>query len=201
MVATIGIRVLAGGNYDDIMNTLDISKGGFCHSRNKFMKASVGCKWLDMSPPPAAPEEWEQKREGFSKKSANQAHEGCTGASDVFFQPTQRPTMKESDGNPRARCLGHCQSHGLNCQATCNSRLRFLLFAVVTPGQANDAVAHEATGLHETIAKLPSRLRAAGDAACVLTEHLLVPFTGSCRCDPNKDSCNFCLSQLRIKSK
>jgi hypothetical protein len=39
----------------------------------------------------------------------------------------------------------------------------------------------------------------AGDAAYVLTEHLLVPFTGSCKEDADKDSYNFYLSQLRIR--
>jgi hypothetical protein len=67
------------------------------------------------------------------------------------------------------------------------------------PGQTNDAVAHEETCLKEIIDKLPSGLYIAGDAAYILTEHLLVPFTGSCRLDPNKDSFTFYLSQLRIQ--
>ncbi len=47
-----------------------------------------------------------------------------------------------------------------------------LIFA---PGQTNDAVACKATGLHEIIDKLPSGLFIAGDAAYMLTEHLLFP--------------------------
>jgi hypothetical protein len=81
----------------------------------------------------------------------------------------------------------------------CDARLRFHLFAVVAPGQTNDAVAYEATGLHDIIDKFPSGLYIVGDAAYVLTEHLLVPFTGSCRQDADKDSYNFFLSQLRIR--
>ena len=47
MLAAIGIIVLAGGNYDDdIINTFGISKSGFYHSRNKFLKAILGCVWL-----------------------------------------------------------------------------------------------------------------------------------------------------------
>ena len=42
MVAAIGIRVFAGGNYDDIMNTYGVSKSGYCHSRNRFLKALLG---------------------------------------------------------------------------------------------------------------------------------------------------------------
>jgi hypothetical protein len=81
----------------------------------------------------------------------------------------------------------------------CDARLRFHLFTVIASGQTNNAVAYKATGLHETIDKLPSGLYVAGDAAYMLTEHLLVPFTRSCREDPGKDSYNFYLSQLRIR--
>jgi hypothetical protein len=82
-----------------------------------------------------------------------------------------------------------------------DSQLRFLLFTVIAPGQTNDAVAYEETCLHEIIDNLPSGLYVAGDAAYILTEHLLVPFTGSCRQDPNKGSFKFYLSQLRIQIK
>jgi hypothetical protein len=81
----------------------------------------------------------------------------------------------------------------------CDSLLRFLFFTFIASGQTNNAVAYEETGLHDIIDMLPSGLYVAGNAAYVLTKHLLVPFTGSCRQDPNKDSYNFYLSQLRIQ--
>jgi hypothetical protein len=40
MVAAIGIRVLASGNYDVIMNTFGISKAGFYYTRNKLIVPS-----------------------------------------------------------------------------------------------------------------------------------------------------------------
>lgn len=198
IVLAIGIRVLAGGNYDDIMNTFGISKSGFYHSRRKFLNAILDCNALDIGLP-TTPEEWEKTRKGFAAKSANQVLKGCVGAIDGFFQPTACPSMKESEGFPRSYYSGHYQSYGINCQAMCDARLRFHLFAVVAPGQTNDAVAYEATGLHDIIDKFPSGLYIVGDAAYVLTEHLLVPFTGSCRQDADKDSYNFFLSQLRIR--
>jgi hypothetical protein len=36
MIAAIGIRVLAGGNYDNIMNTFGISKAGFYWTRTNL---------------------------------------------------------------------------------------------------------------------------------------------------------------------
>jgi hypothetical protein len=43
MILGIGIRVLAGSNYDHIMNTFGISKSGFYYSRNKFLNAVRSC--------------------------------------------------------------------------------------------------------------------------------------------------------------
>jgi hypothetical protein len=87
----------------------------------------------------------------------------------------------------------------LNCQAICDSKLRFLFFAVIAPGQTNDAVAYELTNLRDVIEKFAPGAFIAGDAAYLLTEHLLVPYTGTDKQNPDKDSYNFYLSQLRIR--
>jgi hypothetical protein len=77
--------------------------------------------------------------------------------------------------------------------------LRLLFFSIiVVSGQTNDAVGYEQTLLHEIIKKFPYWAFIAGDAAYILTEHMLVPLTGSCKQDPDKDSYNFYLSQLEI---
>jgi hypothetical protein len=69
MIVGIGIRVLAGGNYDDIMNTFGISKSGFFYSqRKKFLNAVLSCESLAISLP-TLPEEWEKIRKGFAAKS------------------------------------------------------------------------------------------------------------------------------------
>jgi hypothetical protein len=139
MVAAIGIRVLAGGNYDDIMNTFGISKAGFYYTRNKFINAVLTCPFLDICLP-TTPVEWEKTREGFALESANEVVKGCVGAIDEFFQPAICPTRKESEGFPRAYYSGHYQSYGLNCQAMCDASLQFHLFTVIAPGQTNDAI-------------------------------------------------------------
>jgi hypothetical protein len=168
--------------------------------RNKFISAVLTCNSFYMCLPTLTPSvEWEKMRKGFASKSANEVLKRCVGAIDRFSQPAICPTKKESEGFPRAYYSGHYQSYGLDCQAMCDASLRFHLFNVIAPGQTNDAVTYEATGLHETINKLPSGLYVAGNAADMLTtEHLLVPFAGSCREDPDTDSYNFYLSQQRI---
>ncbi len=106
MVAAIGIRVLAGGNYDDIMNTFGISKASFYWTRNKFINAVLTCNSLAIGLP-TTPVEWENTRKGFALKSVNQVLKGCGGAIDGFFQPTICPTLKQSDGFPRSYYSGH----------------------------------------------------------------------------------------------
>ena len=106
MIVAIGIRVLAGGNYDDIMNTFGISKAGFYWTRNKFINAVLTCNSLAIGLP-TTPVEWENTRKGFALKSVNQVLKGCGGAIDGFFQPTICPTLKQSDGFPRSYYSGH----------------------------------------------------------------------------------------------
>jgi hypothetical protein len=92
MTVAIGIRVLAGGSYDDIMNTYGISKTGFYTARNTFLNAVLNCGELDIDLPTEA-SEWEKIRKGFASKSYNQVLAGCVGAINGFFQPTKCPTL------------------------------------------------------------------------------------------------------------
>ena len=119
---------------------------------------------------------------------------------DGFFQPTNKPTFTESGGVPLAYYSGHYCAYGLNVQAACDARLRFIFLGVVAPGKTNDNVAYlRARALKEAINKLPIGLYFLGDAAYTLLETLLIPFTGSQRDDPDNDAYNFYLSQLRIR--
>jgi hypothetical protein len=53
--------------------------------------------------------------------------------------------------------------------------------------------------LKEIVDSLPLGLYIVTDAAYMLSENLLVPFTGKDRDDPYHDSFNYHLSQLRIR--
>ena len=53
-------------------------------------------------------------------------------------------------------------------------------------------------GLKEVLESLPLGHYAVADAAYTLSEHILIPFTGSDRLDPVQDSFNYYLYQLRI---
>ena len=85
----------------------------------------------------------------------------------------------------------------MNCQAACDSTLKFLYFGVVASGSTNDNIAYAmATELRDTIEALPLGLYFVGDAAYTLSERLLILFTGSQRENPSNDTFNFHLSQL-----
>jgi hypothetical protein len=194
----VGLRYLAGGSYDDIREVYGVSVPAFYYCRNRFFKAILTCDSLRIRHPEAG-DDWELVRSKFHSKSEEGIIRGCVGAIDGFFQPTICPTVKATNGNVRAYYSGHYNRYGLNCQALCDSDLRFLFFGVMGPGNKSDQPAYEETGLAEIIENLPAGLFIAADAAYVVTEHILVPFTGSQRHDCVKDTYNFFLSQLRIR--
>ena len=100
----------------------------------------------------------------------------------------------------RSYYSGHYESYGLNCQAACDIRLKFLYFGVVAAGSTNDNIAYAmAEDLAETVDSLTLRIHFIGDAAYTLSERLLIPYTGPQREIHNKDAFNFHLSQLRIR--
>ena len=65
----------------------------------------------------------------------------------------------------------------------------------MAPGKTNDNAAYPLfTDLKQFIEDLPEGLYVVGDAAYTLTEHLMTPFVGPQKEDPNKDALNFHLS-------
>ena len=150
---------------------------------------------------PEGPKEWEAIRVKFHGKSEEGIVRGCVGAIDGFFQPTKCPNVKETNGNVRAYFSGHYARYGLNCQALCDSDLRFMFFGVMGPGNKSDQPAYEETGLETIIESLPLGLFVAADAAYIVTKHTLIPFIGSQCQDRTKDAFNLFLSQLHIQIK
>ena len=136
---------------------------------------------------------------GFEQYSTSQLIRGCVGCIDGYLATTTKPTMKDSNNNPRAFYSGHYGVYGLNIQAVCDRRSRFIFFGVVAPGKCGDQVAFERTPLLQFIRDLPAGYFLIGDAAYSVGESMLTPFTGGHRNDPIKDAYNFFLSQLRIR--
>jgi len=193
-----GMRYLAGGKINDIRHIYHTSKTAAYSCVMCFIEAVNTAPGLDINLPQTA-SEWEDVRKGFACRSTGGLLNGCVGALDGFFQAINAPWRKIV-GNVVAYYSGHYESYGLNCQAACDAKLKFLYFCVVAPGKTNDHSAYPlCLDLCKAIVNLPPGLFFVGDAAYSLEEHLLVPFTGSQKLNPNNDAFNFYLSQLRIR--
>lgn len=199
IITGAAIRYLRGGRVTDVKDIFGLSRSEVYASRDSFLNAVLQSDELRVKMP-TTPEEWESIRRGFHSKSSNGLVHGCVGVLDGFLAETVAPKRKEVGGNVLAFFSGHYLAYGLNCQAMCDSNLKFMYFGVVAPGRTNDNVAiHRTEGLLDVINSLPDGLFVIGDAAYTLMEHLLIPFVGCMAEDPDKDAYNFHISQLRIR--
>jgi len=90
------------------------------------------------------------------------------------------------------------QIYGINVQAGCDHKCRFVYAALAAPGGANNIAAFKNTKLSQMIQNMPLRRFVVGYNAYVCSETLLTPFSGVDKEDPSKDAFNFYLSQRRI---
>ena len=200
LVMAVGIRYLSGGKCLDLKNAYGLSLPSVYRIRDMFVDAVNSCPDLiDRIKLPQTVEEMNEVASGFENRSTSQLIRGCIGCIDGFLATTTRPTMKDANNNPTAFLSGHYGLFGLNVQAVCDCRSRFLFFGVVAPGKCGDQVAFERTPLLDYVRNLPRGYYMIGDAAYSVGESLLTPFTGGHRNDPTKDAYNFFLSQLRIR--
>ena len=198
-IMAMGLRYLSGGRVLDNRRFIGMNRSAGYYAIDDFINAVNAAPELDIKLP-SLPTEWEEVRRGWqSCSSVPHIFHGTVAAADGFFQATYKPTEKEV-GNVLAYYSGHYESYGINCQAVVKRDLQFMYFGVVAPGSTNDSIAYTRAGdLKEVIDSLPLGLYMVADAAYVLSEHVLVPFTGKDKSDPYHDSFNFHLSQLRIR--
>lgn len=199
MLLLLLVCYLAGEPYTALNDIANISNTSVYRLKNRFIRALLQTDTLKIKLPDNA-EEWEKVRQGFENISSEKLFCGCIGAIDGFFAPIQQPRVQDANGNPMSFMSGHYGMFGLNCQAMCDARERFLFFGVVAPGKTNDNIAFEfCAHLKEVIATLPYGLFLVGDAAYTSNDRMLTPMIGSQRLDPVNDAYNFYLSQVRIR--
>jgi hypothetical protein len=119
---------------------------------------------------------------------------GCVGAIDGLLARIKCPSVNESNGNPRLYHSGHYNANGLNVQAICDFWLCFLFFVVTKPGGSSDFIAYEKLSIKDVIENLPDGIYIVADAAYMLTQHIIVSFTGGNWQDAAKDAYNYYLS-------
>ena len=199
LIVAIGLRYLSGVPIDAISDIYKISTGYARECRNDFLAGVILSDTLRITLPQTF-NEWDQVRHGFHSVASYGLFHGTAGAMDGFFQPMYKPRITDVGDNVRGYFSGHYNMYGLNVQAACDSKLRFLYFGVLAPGNMGDSVAFDnATELKNAINNLPLGMFFVADAAYPLGERLLVPFTGANRYDQVNDAFNFYLSQMRIR--
>jgi hypothetical protein len=191
------IRWLAGGSYLDISDVGCISIPSFYRCLSKGIGAIVACAELSFTLP-RTPEKIEQAAAEFAQCSTDRVFDGCVGCIDGVLIRIKTPSASET-GNVRSYFSGHCHTIGLNVQAVCDSKSRFIFFAVAAPGSSSDIRALRQTSLLRYADSLPTGRYFIGDCPYVPSEHMLTPFGGSQKAIPANDHYNFYLSQLRIK--
>ena len=191
------LRWLAGGSQIDIRQQVGISRRSFYVCVYKCIDAILQCDELGYDFP-TSEDDLCQAAKDFQECSTNHTVDGCVACLDGFLLLIQTPACTET-GNVKAFYSGHYQMYGINVQAACDSRCRFVYVALAAPGGANDIAAFRKTSLFHKIENLLMGKYIIGDIAYVSTEHLLTPFPGEQRKEPEKNAYNFYVSQLRIQ--
>jgi len=96
---------------------------------------------------------------------------------DDFLLQIKVPSKNET-GNVKAYFSGHYQTYGINVQAACDHKCRFVYAALAEPGGANDIAAYRKIQFSQMVQKLPLKKFVIGDNAYVCSETLLTPFSG-----------------------
>ena len=198
IMISAAIRLLAGGSDLDVYETHGVTYSYLYRLRDKVVEAILNCDELKISFP-TEEEELTLIRDGFRNGSSDGLMHKCLGVIDGLLQPIQCPSKDSCDGNQEGFFSGHYQTYGLNCQGMCDPWLRFTFFAVAAPGKVPDQVALERTRFDEILDRIPTYHYILGDAAYLLSDKMLTPFTGSQREVPKNDAFNCHLSQLRIR--
>lgn len=191
------LRWLSGGSYLDVRVCAGISTTSFYKGVYACVNAILQCDGLSYSFPSdnasiaAAAMEWKEY-------STSGIVSGCVACMDGLLLQIQTPPSKDT-GNVKAYFSGHYQTYGINVQAACDAKCRFIFAQLAAPGGANDIAAFRKTRLREVIDQFPLGYYVIGDNAYVCSEHILTPFPGTQKMDPKKDAYNFYLSQLRIR--
>lgn len=135
---------------------------------------------------------------GFEIISYNASIINCVGCINGYLLLTPTPTKKWA-GNDCSFFSGHYQCSGINIQAICDSRCRFIYFGMAAPGSANDQDAIKAFFAYDLVNILPTGYFIIADSAYKESEHLVLMFFGLNRKAVDCNNFNFYASQCRIR--
>jgi hypothetical protein len=199
---SMALRVAAGGDVLDIADYHGVNEDEAMASFWFVVDAINNTPQLNIVFPETY-EEQEHLAAEFKKKSEI-GIACCIGAIDGILIWIHKPTeanCKDMGVGPVKFFCGRKKKYGLNMQAICDSKRRFLWVDIRFPGATSDYFAFEQTELFEKL-QTDGFLRAGlcifGDAAYVNAPYMCVPYRNVAGSDGSKDAYNFFQSQLRI---
>jgi hypothetical protein len=195
------LRWLAGSQYVDQCRCNGVSKSSVFRVFTQVINAINANPAIGHPKWPTNVNECNEIANGWAKLSGPSESRGLfttvIGMLDGILITTKSPSRHETN-RPEDFRSGHKKRIGLNCQAVCDSSMRFLFISVKSPGKTNDLKAYRMSKLSQLIENLPEGYCCGGNNAYCNTEHLLVPFPGQ-NLTQRMDSFNYFWSQLRIR--
>jgi hypothetical protein len=196
----VALRYFAGGSVHDIKIAHGVSKTVVYDSVWVVVNAVNDCNLFQMEYP-SCHEEQRQIAKEFENRSMA-GFTNCGGCIDGMLLVLEKPTNDECDrvqvDSGKFYC-GRKGKFGLNMQAVCDARRRFLDVSLRNPGSASDYLAFITSDLkHDLGTKgfLAENLCIYGDNAYVNNSYMAVPFLNTQ--SGVKDDYNFFHSQVRI---
>jgi hypothetical protein len=197
----IALRYFAGGSAYDVMAKFGVSHTSIFESVWIVVEAVNECSSMKIEYPSDVAV---QKRiaKGFHDVSKVK-FDCCAGAIDGILIWMHKPSAKEADGAGVGQKKFYCGrkgKFGLNCQAVCDVRGRFLDIAITYGGSSSDCLAFEASDLHTKLEEglLADGLVIFGDNAYLNTKYMAMPYPNIAGHDKenSKDNYNFYHSQV-----
>jgi DDE superfamily endonuclease len=197
---SIALPYFAGGCPYNISIVHGVSHSAVYESVWQVVDAVNKCNALSFE----FPEDHAAQREiakGFAERS-QAGFKTCVGATDGILIWIHQPNEEECKGNDAGAKKFFCgckKKYGVNMQATCDSKCRFLEIDVHHPGATSDFLAFFMSEFKTKLEEpgfLADGLCLFGDNAYVNTSYMATPFK-SVSSGP-KDAYNFYHSQLRI---
>lgn len=200
------IRYFAGGSMLDLITVYGVSLSAIETSIKAVVQSVNDHPDFSISFP--TNHDTQRKIADDFKSKSEASFDCCVGAIDGILIWTHKPTEMDCE---EAKCdqgkflCGRKHKFGLNMQAICDARGRFLDLSIMFPASTSDCLAFESSDLYKQLLDgiLAEGLCLFGDNAYINSPFMATPFpkvgTGQEVTNVRKDAYNFYFSQLRIR--
>jgi hypothetical protein len=199
----LALRYFAGGSPYDLMVKYGVSHSSVFDSVWIVVEAIKNEREFDIEYP-SSHEEQRRIAHEFKKKS-QVGFDNCVGAIDGILIWMHKPSEKEckrSKVDQKKYLCGRKHKFGLNCQAVCDLRGRFLDMSITYGGSSSDCLAFEDSNLYKRLEDglLKHGYVLFGDNAYLNSFFMATPYPnvsgGDSNIEVSKDNYNFYHSQV-----